>query len=70
MGAGIIGFSRYFVELINEHEKSVEFSSAVGIGAFHVCTSFLLLDIFNVYVGEIWILQGARFWRLFSANGG
>lgn len=41
MWAGVIGFSGYFVEFVNEHEESVEFSSAVWIGAFHVYASFL-----------------------------
>lgn len=42
MWAGVIGFSGYFVEFVNEHEESVEFFSAVGVGASHVCASFFI----------------------------
>ena len=62
MGAGVVGFSGCFVGFVDEHEESVEFFSAVGIGTPHVCTSFLLLGVFDVCVGEFWILQGAHFW--------
>jgi len=32
---GVVGFSRCFVEFINEHEEFVEFSFAVWIGTLH-----------------------------------
>lgn len=37
MWAGVVGFSGYFVEFVDEHEESVEFSFAVWVGASHVC---------------------------------